>query len=429
MVRQFKGIVEISDVQAEFDNLVNAINSMIKTYNESAYVQDINYNDVSEELAPLNYTLSVGGLKKILDTYDGCVIGCKVFQLNGYVAITNGLLITANGGIKLPAAKINTVGDYLFFSPSLNQYKTDDGYKYTYTSWTQPNFTSSETWGTVTSEGYYKSTQGATYGISNYTEPFKALSTDTNGWISMAQSVTTTPALISSTLKWKFRQLLKVTNINLTLPVLASAQEVATVNIKNYSGSLIKTVNVTSGVATNISLDGTELTGIAIEVIRNNKIMNAISKVVLTAQIENKEPVNGNAGDATDWIAICKINNNRNVALSNTQDFTIGEISDLKIGSQSKNVQWRTYEGIANSSIPQFVSGVEGDQKEGTGRATTYLCGQEVAWNEQTGHRNSSCWTVYNKLLVPKKVPNPYTYAGGTRTDMTKIFNVVQKRG
>lgn len=80
MVRQFKGIVKVADVQEEFDNLVNGINSMIRTYNDSAYVKDINYNDVSEELAPLNYTLSVGGLRKVLDTYDGCVVGCKVFN-------------------------------------------------------------------------------------------------------------------------------------------------------------------------------------------------------------------------------------------------------------------------------------------------------------------------------------------------------------
>ena len=61
--KDFKGQVKISDVQKAFDNLVDRINNSIDTYNESSYVTDINYNDVSEELAPLNYTLSVGGLK------------------------------------------------------------------------------------------------------------------------------------------------------------------------------------------------------------------------------------------------------------------------------------------------------------------------------------------------------------------------------
>ena len=91
--KDFKGQVKISDIQKAFDNLVNRINSSIDIYNKSSFVADINYNDVSEELAPLNYTLSVGGLKKILETYDGCVVGCKVFKIGNNLNITSGLLI------------------------------------------------------------------------------------------------------------------------------------------------------------------------------------------------------------------------------------------------------------------------------------------------------------------------------------------------
>ena len=68
--KNFKGQVKISDVQECFDDLTNRINSLIDKYNTSSYVTDINYNNVSPELAPVNYTLSVGGLKKILDAYD-----------------------------------------------------------------------------------------------------------------------------------------------------------------------------------------------------------------------------------------------------------------------------------------------------------------------------------------------------------------------
>ena len=429
MVRQFKGIVKVADVQEEFDNLVNGINSMIQTYNDSAYVKDINYNDVSEELAPLNYTLSVGGLRKVLDTYDGCVVGCKVFQLNGYVAITNGLYITAKGGIKLPAAKIDLVGDYLFYSPSLKQYKTDDGYRYSYTTWEQPTFTSNETWGTISQSGFSNSTDGRTYPISILNQPFNIFETNPEGGFLMLSGVPNNVPFrdLTASVKWVFRQNLKITNINISFPLLNTGSQPVTVNIKKLDGTSLTSSTTVMGGSVDITLNGESLDGIIIEATCSSVIF-AINQTTITAEAENKEPVNGNAGDATDWIAICKINNNRSLALSNTQDFTVGEIDGLKIGTQSKNVQWRTPESLTNEDNAQFVSGVEGDQKERTGRATTYLCGEEVAWNEQTGHRNSSCWTVYNKLLVPKKVPNPYTYAGGARTNMTKVFNVVEKR-
>ena len=83
--KDFKGQVKISDVQKAFDNLVERINDSIDAYNESSYVTDINYNNVSEELAPLNYTLSVGGLKKILEIYDGYAGPLK--SLNGRAII------------------------------------------------------------------------------------------------------------------------------------------------------------------------------------------------------------------------------------------------------------------------------------------------------------------------------------------------------
>ena len=147
--KDFKGQVIISDVQKAFDNLVDRINDSIDIYNESSYVTDINYNNVSEELAPLNYTLSVGGLKKILETYDGYVVGCKVFKIGNNLNITSGVLIKRDGCVQLPSTVAPAQGKYLFYSPSLKQYKYPASYIYKTSDWTMPNINSNESWGEI----------------------------------------------------------------------------------------------------------------------------------------------------------------------------------------------------------------------------------------------------------------------------------------
>ncbi|MDD7588826.1 hypothetical protein, partial [Bullifex porci] len=147
--KDFKGQVKISDVQKAFDNLVDRINDSIDIYNESSYVTDINYNNVSEELAPLNYTLSVGGLKKILETYDGYVVGCKVFKMGNNLNITSGVLIKRDGCVQLPSAVVPVQGRYLFYSPSLKQYKYPTSYIYQTLDWTMPSINSNESWGEI----------------------------------------------------------------------------------------------------------------------------------------------------------------------------------------------------------------------------------------------------------------------------------------
>ena len=70
-MKDFKGLVKISDVQNAFDEIVGNINDMVDTYNASAKVLNIDYNKGSAEPGASGYTLSVGGLKRIIQTYQG----------------------------------------------------------------------------------------------------------------------------------------------------------------------------------------------------------------------------------------------------------------------------------------------------------------------------------------------------------------------
>ena len=149
---QFKGQVKIEDVSRQLDLLVNGINGMIDTYNNAGYVTDIDLNDVSSELSPMDYTLSVGGLKKVLDAYGNTVIGCNVFtdSKKENLYISSGLLLTRNGGYGLPSAVIKNKGQTeIWYSPSKKQYVGDSASIVTETSFTMPNMTSNETWGKV----------------------------------------------------------------------------------------------------------------------------------------------------------------------------------------------------------------------------------------------------------------------------------------
>ena len=154
---QFKGQVKIEDVSNQLGLLTDGINRMIDTYNDAGYVTDIDLNDVSSELSPMDYTLSVGGLKKVLDAYDNTVIGCNVFtdgkKENLY--ISSGLLLTRNGGYGLPSAVIKNEGQTeIWYSPSKNQYVGDSATVASTAPFTMPNITSNESWGRFEAQDY-----------------------------------------------------------------------------------------------------------------------------------------------------------------------------------------------------------------------------------------------------------------------------------
>lgn len=133
MVKNFKGEVKISDVKTEFDNLVDRINNMVDSYNISGKVEDIDYTVGGVNLSPAGYTLSVGGLKKGLEAVERNVIGAKCFKVgNNKIKITDGLVLTKKGAIRLPDAVIDKSPNYntLYFNSLTNQYQWVGGAAY-----------------------------------------------------------------------------------------------------------------------------------------------------------------------------------------------------------------------------------------------------------------------------------------------------------
>lgn len=447
--KNFKGQVKISDVKECFDDLTNRINSLIDKYNASSYVTDINYNNVSPELAPVNYTLSVGGLKKMLDAYDGCVLGTKVFRVSNNLCITDGLLIRRNGCIHLPSAIIPKQGKYLFYSPSLRQYKYPDSYVYQTTGWTQPSITSNESWGNISANAIWVNNKGTTMdwnitpSDAPQSQPFNVTSSYGYGALGGSSAQQGIINKFQINIGWAFPQNLLLTNVSFRVGYVAAAGTsgyTCTTSIRNSESRQWKKINSTHIEAKDIKDISIPLENQAsVNAIRINIVfdlnMNAsfsanVSNLLLQGEIIKKIITGGTESGANDWIQICKLNYNRDVAMSNTFEFTAGKIQNYSITSQSKNVNLNTTEAVNTTEGPQFVAGTSGSARGSWKATAATLFGIEVTRATQPSESDSGSYFIFNKLLLPKGIENPYSYGGDTidAVDATKTFGVIINR-
>lgn len=130
MVKKFRGKVKVSDVQHEFDVLLNRINTLNQRIIDVQNIDGaVDYSEGSSNLAAAGYTLTVGGLKKALNGLDGAIIGAKAFKTDGtHFKMTNGYLISKYGGFKLPDSvmSIPTSNRILYYNIFTEQYQWSD---------------------------------------------------------------------------------------------------------------------------------------------------------------------------------------------------------------------------------------------------------------------------------------------------------------
>ena len=123
-MKDFKGLVKISDVQNSFNEVVSSINNIVDTYNASAQVLDIDYTKGSSDLGASGYTLSVGGLKRIIEIYQGCAIGCKPFKIdNNHCKVTAGYVFADNKVYRTYEQDMTGSGSTLYYDLDNKRYK------------------------------------------------------------------------------------------------------------------------------------------------------------------------------------------------------------------------------------------------------------------------------------------------------------------
>ena len=553
--KDFKGQVKISEVKESLDALVNGVNKQIDLYNTSDYVQDIDYNIGAPDLAPLNYTLSVGGLKKFLNAYNGCVIGCKAFNIGGQYAVTDGIMFLQDGCHRIPAQVIPSLPKTLEYSPSAKIYKGQKeppiigsgGVEYGNSSpYRTSLFFTPDTYGVIGADGELGTITLTRRECVWYIEPIYhpniTREVTTGGDIhsggisdanwstgafgvnfdkpdgSKAQVKWGDPTQSLDKLEFKFNVEAGATTgvgnkgtIEVEIPLnvyedrkpapLSNAWGtqhlnmhivVKTENRLNYEfrpyidfnsiGEYVSLrydspgnlyygdISMNSSIVPDrgnslkirfedIYLDDTGISGRGygfhvelypewcnttapltvypkIETAEDDKNMITDSRVVVKPVYTGQLPcgviyvhpdeyfscssvVSSGGGDTpsgiTDWIYICDLNPNREIALSNTPNLAVCNVEGMYITSQTKNVGLETIEQ-RDINKAQFVSGVPRDAKGAKGRGSrsniVKLLGEYVARSYQNSKRQSGGIAIYNKLFLPKGVPNPYTYEG-----------------
>lgn len=119
----FKGQVKVADVQAAFDDFINRINKMVDTYNATEIVlKNTDLTVGSPTLASTDYTLSVGGIKQLLEAYDGVLIGCRAIRVDSnHVAVTDGIYFTKEKPVRVKAQVLQGNSFDIYYSPDKNE--------------------------------------------------------------------------------------------------------------------------------------------------------------------------------------------------------------------------------------------------------------------------------------------------------------------
>lgn len=437
MVRNFKGVVKVSDVQAEFDALLNKINTAIDLYNSSLNVEDVDYNNGGADLAALGYTLSVGGLKKVLAAFDGALLGGQVLRVSdGNYIVSEGLYIKDSSVTRLPSKAVAGVGNILYYNTSSDNYSfsttsSQTGYyQDIITTITTPNISGSDSaaLGTLSDSGavYYNGSNFVSYA------PYMSFPSNTANWLLPSQTNGMTYSLT-----WNFLNPTELQSIELSYGGFSGGRLVIT----DLNGNVLLTDTV-GGTGTNarrnysgvFSTGETKYNGIRITVectagssILVNSIFGRLllGNIRLTGKTTTRVFIPTSAGNPEDFIPITMINSNRISRLCNTQKAINEDIPgyNLKLESNGNNYGFNANQGLSNSTKGQFYSGSAGRN------CRINLFDVQVAYHQWHGDATDSYWEPFSYMFIPKGIPNPYnSLAGETQFAGQRVWNYILTR-
>lgn len=424
MVRNFRGQVRISDVQEEFDNLVDGINNMITSYNNAVdTTETVDYTKGGTTLAPIGYTLTIGGLKQVLKLYDGAVLGSEVYKIadkNFYVA--NGLYIKDGKVIRLNQGLVQGEGDILYYDLTHNAYTFGDKYVTSSTGgatvitkpWVQPILTSNTSWGSITDDvklpanAWDGADKGQTYALFNNSTAISYLIgyKDTH----------------NNDITWNFQTPLKLTNVSLQ----AMGFSTYSLDDKDYVSASLQILDVTSGAVLaerelnnqlttfDIPISLTDaINGVTIRIrfTGNRALRNmAIGKIKLTAdsiqEVSIPDTETGNV-DKNNLIKVADLNTNRIVKLCNTPNFTAENITGFKFGAKGVDINDGTNMPLQNTNKGQFLSVFR--RTLYNNRQYAKLFGENITGGVHTDDNVGCYFGPVTRMFIPKGLPNPFT--------------------
>ena len=406
-IKKFSGQVKVSDIQAAFTKIVNRINTLIDNYNSSVEVQDIDYSKGNAALAPGGYALSIGGLKRVMEAYDGFLIGGRVFKIdNGNAIITPGIYITSNQIYRIQSQTIPVSSNTLYLNTDSGNISTStQGMSTIETAFTQPTFTGNSTWGNV-------------YSSFDSSNAFRAL--DNNESTSCGAIRQQSGVISSMDWTWNFKENLKLSSINIKIPYEVVVQLFYFgsnyLKVTDLSGNILYEHDYGDQLVTEVTIPVSTnyISGIRITVgnNRNANSMIGIKEVKLTGIVRETvvEQVPGN------YVVISELDSTRdNIPMNNHSGVQSEDNNTYKLRSQDRGINLGQ-EYVPSDTI-NFVN-VDNYEIDGSSssRTNATLFGEQVLWSTDVNRggyvRAHVCVSPVNLLFLPKGVGNPFSYTG-----------------
>lgn len=432
--KQFRGEVRIEDVKEQFDLLTSRINEMVEAYNSTENLNEIDYTIGGTNLSPNNYTLTLGGLKQILNIYEDVILGCKPFKVNdSTIKVTSGIYLSPTGCKRIPEAVLVNSGNADVLNYDLDNNKLAIGNK--------SSVATSVEEGGFPSQSQITSNDGSFGSISATTDAGNAyLPLGNKGTWTIMPNLMNFNARQNNYLYWNLKGtgLSDGGNVTVTFGVgqdnvTQSALKALMSTGKFYASCYIKfdngawntmntswDENITFTSRYEIPL-GTTFKSVKIALFswHHSNVNNTDSG--LRVRVSNIKFTGMKVGSTTytdtktgnRLLKICDLNWNRNSSIIDDRRNVMCE--DLpfnyKITTTTNNVDYNqgTQSGVNDTSISRFVTGLTGRVIEGTGRPLVYLFGKLVGWHQQSGHKNAKYAELFSMLFIPKGIASPFT--------------------
>lgn len=391
-MKDFKGLVKISDVQNAFDEIVGNINDMVDTYNASAKVLNIDYTKGSAELGASGYTLSVGGLKRIIQTYQGCSVGCKAFKIDAnHCKVTAGFVFADNTVYRANEQDMTGSGNILYFDVDNKRYSFGAGATTSIQSVTVPKITNSTSWGNI----------WATSSSSNAWLTPSMMPTDIagvyQGWIASAklegygkqwQWVWNFPSTSSGHVKFGVIDVFAVEPFS--MGVLSGS-------LSNFKTSRDSNNNLWC------EFDFANANGIRLYGTFNKR--SAYVEPFYTffgMQLTDVKTtiITGGDADAGRLVKICDLNWNRDTRQLTTINKVMSESSNRSITIQGKSLPFTSNNGFTGGGAFCWATdgGYDGEVR---------LFGNQISYMQNRGGSSLRYFTIPTYLYIPNGVANP----------------------
>lgn len=348
-IKDFRGQVKVEDIQNAFNEIVNRINTMVDTYNDAAGYSDIDYTKGSAKLASSGYTLTIGGLKSILDSYNGTLVGCKVYKLSDTsVLVSDGLYIKSDAVYRINSQVVSGNADWdlseLYYDIDNDAVMFKEGSSGTIvdvqTAWTQPSITSNTSYGIFT---------------ANYNSSYAFNATTSTGW-SMSYSSAFGGQVANPAVTWDLPKPIKCSNISFITNVNNIC---GTGNIVVYiNGELSYTGSATG--SHSIALNDKEVNSITIAYTVSGGIAFSvnISNLLLTGTSSSIAIDSGGVITPSDnIIRICNLNwASDDLVLTGIENLQLENVAGVNITSQNRSIGVQGWESIDTSNSGKFVA-------------------------------------------------------------------------